>query len=297
MIELRHLRTVMTLKETGNLTAAASRLHLTQSALSHQLKELEARLGIALINRASRPLTLTQAGRRLAELAARVLPQVEQTLADIRALADGQAGRLAVASECHSCLEWLLPRLRGLRARFPGLELDVALSLSYDPLPHLCEGTVDVVLTPDRRDVPGLVWTKLFDYEMRLAVAAQHRLAGRPYILPQDLRDETLLVYPVERTRLDVFTRFLWPAATEPRRVRAVEGSTLLLELAALEQGVAVLPDWLIDTAVASGRIASVRLGSTGLRSSLYACVREAEADLPHLAAFVLSCASGSAEG
>lgn len=295
MIEIRHLRTLLTLMETGSLTAAASRLHLTQSALSHQIKELEERLGISLINRASRPVRLTQGGRRLADLAERVLPQVDQAIAGIRALARGQSGRLIVASECHSCLEWLLPRLRWLREHFPGVELDVAPPASLDLLPHLSEGTVDVVFTPDRREVPGLAWTKLFDYALKLAVASGHRLATRPYVVPDDLREETLLVYPVERSRLDVFTRFLWQAGTEPRRVRPIDGTTLLLELAALDQGVAVLPDWSLSAAVASGRIAALQLGRTGLAGSLYACVREAEVDLPHLATFVRICAGTAA--
>lgn len=291
MIEIRHLRTLIALEETGSLTAAAGRMHLTQSALSHQVKELEERLGVPLINRSGRPLRLTQAGMRLHNLAGMVLPQVEEALAGIRGLAQGKTGRLYIASECHSCLDWLLPRLRPYRDRFPGVELDLVLSASLDPLPRLSEGALDVVLSPDRREVPGLSWTALFDYEMKLVVAADHRLAGRTFVTPEDLRSETLLVYPVERNRLDVFTRFLWPAGTEPERVRSVEGTTLLLELAGLEQGVAVLPDWAVAAALASGRVAALSLGSAGLAGRLHACVREGEAGLPHVAAFVAGCA------
>lgn len=290
MIEIRHLRTLVALEETGSLTAAASRLHVTQSALSHQVKELEDRLGVSLINRSARPLRLTQAGMRLLNLAGRVLPEVEDALAGVRDLTRGTAGRLYIASECHSCLDWLLPRLHIYRDRFPGVELDVVLSASLDPLPRLSEGAVDVVLSPDRREVAGLSWKALFDYEMKLVVATSHRLATRSFVTPEDLRGETLLVYPVERSRLDVFTRFLWPAGREPERVRSVEGTTLLLELAALEQGVAVLPDWAVNSAVEIGRVASLKLGSTGLPGRLHACVREAEVGLPHVEAFVAGC-------
>lgn len=289
MIELRHLRTLAALAETGSLTAAAERLHLTQSALSHQLKDLEQRLGLAVLNRSARPPRPTQAGLRLLELAERVLPQVEEAVSGLKSLARGEHGRLAIASECHSCLEWLLPRLRGYRAHFPGVELDVLLSASLDPLPKLHEGSVDVVLSPDPHATAGLLWTPLFAYEMRLVVAPSHRLAGRAFITPEDLRDEILLVYPVARGRLDIFTRFLWPAGIEPARVRPVESTALLLELAALEQGLAVLPDW--AAIPAQGRVAALRLGEHGMPGRLHACVRAAEATWPHIAGFIVECA------
>jgi len=283
MIEIRHLRTLVALAETGSLTAAAQRLHLTQSALSHQVKELEERLGLALVNRASRPLTLTQAGRRLLGLAGRILPEVDTTLHGLGSLARGEAGRLAIASECHSCLEWLLPRLRLYRKRFHAVELDVSLSATLDPLPRLVEGSLDLVLSPDRRELPGIGWHRLFDYAMRLVVAPGHPLSARAFVTPKDLEGETLLVYPVDKGRLDIFTRFLWPAGAEPARIRPVESTALLIELAVLEQGVAALPDWACETALQAGRIATLALGQNGLSGTLWACVREAEAGLPHI--------------
>ncbi|MFN3594912.1 MAG: LysR substrate-binding domain-containing protein [Thiobacillaceae bacterium] len=287
MLELRHLRTLLALAETGSLTLAAPRLHLTQSALSHQLKELEARLAVSLLDRSARPPRLTQAGERLLDLARRVLPLVDETLDGLRDLARGRAGRLYIASECHSCLEWLLPRLRHYRERFPGVELDVLSSASLDPLPRLLDGGLDVVLSPDPRALSGVVWTPLFDYEMRLLVAAGHPLARRRRIEPADLAAETLLVYPVPRARLDVFVRFLWPAGVEPARVRTVESTAMLIELTALEQGVAVLPDWAYAHVLAEGRICTLRLGGgAGLGGTLHAAVRAAEADLPHVAGF-----------
>ncbi|AHE98933.1 LysR substrate-binding domain-containing protein [Thioalkalivibrio paradoxus] len=287
MIELRHLRTLSALSDAGSLTAAAGRLHLTQSALSHQLKELEDRLGVVLVDRSTRPLRPTQAGRALLSLADRVIPQVDETLAGLSELVRGERGRLYIAGECHSCLEWLLPRLRVYRDRFPGVELDVVLSASLDPLPRLLEGSLDVVLSPDRRDLPGLTWMPLFAYETRLAMTPGHPLAARRHVSPADLAGETLLTYPVSRARLDVFVGFLWPAGVEPRRVRVVESTTMLIELAALGQGVVALPDWACAHAVADGRVQTAALGAAGLAGTLYAAVRAADASLPHVAGFL----------
>lgn len=289
MLELRHLRTLQAIAETGSLTLAAQRLYLTQSALSHQLRELEERLGVPLIDRGARPLRPTQAGQRLITLAHAVLPQVEAAEREVVDIGRGHAGRLAVAGECHSCLDWLLPRLRDYRRRFPRIELDVSLAVSLDPFPALERGAIDLVLTPDRRDLPGIAWEPLFDYRMYAVVASDHPLAQQARLAPDDLRAQTLLTYPVARDRLDVFRRFLWPAGVEPQRVRPVDSSVMLLELAALGQGVAVLPDWLCARAVAEGRVRTLALGEAGLAATLYAAVRAAEAVLPHLQAFVES--------
>ena len=287
MIEIKQLRVLSLIAETGSLTLAAQRMHLTQSALSHQLRDMEAQLGIALVNRGVRPLVLTAAGRLLTALADTVLPQVDATLERLRGLREGRSGRLALAGECHSCLEWVLPLLEGYRQRFPAVELDVVSSATLDPLPRLLDGRLDVVLTPDRRAVPGVVWYPLFEYRLCLAVAHDHRLAAHAYVEPADLAGETLLTYPVERSRLDVFTRFLWPAGLEPARVRTAESSALLVELAALAQGVAALPDWVVAAARSAGRIATPALGAQGLKATLWAALREGEADWPHLAGFV----------
>jgi len=289
MLELRHLRTLQAIAETGSLTLAAQRLYLTQSALSHQLRELEERLRVPLIDRGTRPLRPTQAGRRLVALAQAVLPLVEAAVREVADIGRGHAGRLSVASECHSCLDWLLPRLRDYRKRFPQIELDVSLAVSLDPFPALERGSIDLILTPDPRHLPAIAWEPLFNYRMYAVVASDHPLARQVRLVPEDLRPHTLLTYPVARDRLDVFRRFLWPAGVEPARVRPVDSSVMLLELAALGQGVAVLPDWLCARAVAEGRVCTLELGEAGLAATLYAAVRAVEATLPHLQAFVES--------
>lgn len=280
MLELRHLRTLLALYESGSLTAAARRLHLTQSALSHQLRELEERLALPLVTRGQRPLGLTKAGQHLLALAQTLLPQVDDTLDTLRRLAKGEVGRLHIASECHSCLDWLLPRLRELRRRFPGVDVDVALSASLDPLPRLLDGHLDLVLTPDRREMPGLAWVELFGYPVMLIMAPEHPLAARTKVDAADLVGETLLTYPVARERLDIFTRVLWPAGIEPARVRAAESTAMLVELAALGLGVTALPQWAVEHMVQAGEVAARPLG---IEATLHAAMPEAHAAWPYV--------------
>ena len=125
MLELRHLNTLLAIREAGSLVEAAERLHVTQSALSHQLKDLEHRLGVALIVRRTRPIRFTPAGQRVLELARQVLPRVRRTETELRRLAAGRSGRLHIAIECHSCFQWLMPALDRFREGWPEVELDL----------------------------------------------------------------------------------------------------------------------------------------------------------------------------
>lgn len=124
MLELRHLYTLTALRAHGSLAAAAEELHVTASAVSHQLKEIENYYDISLVNRRTRPLSFTPAGQEVLKLADRILPQVAKTKTNIKRLAHGQTGRLRLASECHSCFDWLMPILNQYRREWTDVELD-----------------------------------------------------------------------------------------------------------------------------------------------------------------------------
>lgn len=278
-IELRHLRSLQAIRDAGSLAKAADSLHLTQSALSHQVKGLERYFDVALFLRNTKPLTLTPAGHRLVTLAQQVLPQIETAEADLKRVASGQAGRLHIAIECHACYEWLMPVLTDFRQRWPEVEVDIRLGLSFDPIPALQRGEVDLVISSDQLALPDVGFIPLFDYEARLVMAAGHPLAARDHILPEHLADQTLITYPVQRSRLDVFTRFLQPAGIEPAQCRQVELTDMLLLLVASDRGVAVLPDWVLTDSHHATGLETRPLTVRGMHGTLYAAIRAAEQD------------------
>ena len=140
MLEIRHLETLTAIRDGGSLQEAAERLHLTQSALSHQLRDLETRLGTPLLNRRTRPARLTTAGLRVLALADEVLPRMRATERELQRLAAGRSGRLHLAIDCHSCFQWLMPALDAFRAQWPDVALDLSAAFSFAPLPALVRG-------------------------------------------------------------------------------------------------------------------------------------------------------------
>ncbi|MGC8697144.1 MAG: LysR substrate-binding domain-containing protein, partial [Halothiobacillus sp.] len=208
-LETRHLRTIRAIAESESLALAAEQLHLTQSALSHQIRAIEAYYGLPLFSRRSRPMQPTPAGRRFLQAAAQVLPMMDELDRDLRQLAGGDTGRLFIALECHSCFSWLLPTLDAYREQWPNIDTDLSLSHSFDALDALMRGLVDVVVSSDPVDNPELCFVPLFHYDIMLALAPQHPLAAEAFITPAMLADQTVITYPVSRHRLDIFSRFL----------------------------------------------------------------------------------------
>ena len=296
MIEKRHLKTLVALRDTGSLVEAAERMFLTQSALSHQLKDLEERLGCSLFIRKTRPPRFTSAGRRLLKLADEVLPMIKSAERDLSRLAGGQAGRLYISIECHSCFQWLIPALDRYRNHWPEVELDLSGGFNFAPIPALARGDLDLVITSDPVELPGLTYIPLFQYEALLAISKDHRLNSKSFIEPEDLVPETLITYPVDRNRLDVFTRFMDPVDMEPASVRTAELTAMMLQLVATGRGVASIPNWALTEYLEKDYVVAKKLGAEGQWAILYAAIREDQLTSPFLEDFISTAIETSFE-
>jgi LysR family transcriptional regulator for metE and metH len=283
-LEFRHLRSIKAIHEEGGLARAAERLNITQSALSHQIKGLEDQTGVELFVRRSKPLRLSAAGQRLLRLADKVLPEIDAVQAEFAGLRAGSSGRLHIAIECHACFEWLFPVLEAFRKSWPDVDVDIRPGLAFDALPALQKEEVDLVVSSDPEDLPGVTFTPLFDYAPVFVASAQHPLAQKPFVDAQDFRGETLITYPVERSRLDVFSQLLTPAKVEPAAIRQVELTAVILLLVASNRGIAVLPDWVVREVKYSSDYVTRPLTAAGLTRRLYAATRSDDTAKPYMA-------------
>ena len=283
-IEMRHLRAVRAIHDAGGLSKAADMLNLTQSALSHQIKGLEDQVGIDLFVRRTKPLKLSVAGMRMLKLADRVLPEVQVAEEEFRGLLSGKTGRLHIAIECHACFEWLFPVLEAFRKAWPGVDVDIRPGLAFDALPALAREEVDLVVSSDPEKHPDLEFSPLFDYDPVFVASSQHALAQKEWIEAQDFLDEVLITYPVDRPRLDVFSQLLMPAKVEPRSVRQIELTAVILLLVASNRGVAVLPDWVVREVRYNSDYVTRPLTEHGITRRLFAATRRDDTTKPFMA-------------
>lgn len=283
-LELRHLRTIRAIHETGGLARAADTLNITQSALSHQIKGLEDQAGVELFARRTKPLKLSAAGLRLLRLAERVLPEVEALQDDFMGLRSGRAGRLHIAMECHACFEWLFPVLEQFRKSWPDVDVDIKAGLAFDALNALEREEVDLVISSDPEERRDVDFSPLFDYEPVFVASAQHPLAQKPFVTAEDFRDETLIAYPVDRSKLDIFSLMLMPAGVEPRAIRRVELTAVILLLVASNRGVTVLPDWVLRQVRISDDYVTRPLTENGMTRRMFAATRAEDTAKPYMA-------------
>ncbi len=286
MIELRDLQLLRQLRELGSLSAVGLALQLSQSAISHHLRDLEQRLGSPLVHRRVKPLRFTAIGRRLLQSAEIITAEMQECERDISALLHHDQQRCHIALECHSCFEWLIPSIERFRLQWPEIDLDIRTHMSFDPLPSLADGIVDMVVATDRSSRPDITFTALGSYEMVLIVSPKHPLAKRKFARPQDLRDECLITYPVETCRLDIYNQFLEPAGINPQR-RQCELTMMIIQLVAGGRGLAALPRWALGNAEQRGIVQTLPLGSKGIHSELLLAYRSEDQDQQHVQDFI----------
>ncbi|MBL1271861.1 MAG: LysR family transcriptional regulator [Oceanospirillales bacterium] len=287
MIERNHLEVLRAVETEGSLTAAASRLHLTQSALSHSVRKLEQQLGTLIWLREGRQLRLTQAGNHLLALANRLLPQFEHAEMLIDQFARGQAGTLRIGMECHPCYQWLLKVVGPYLEQWPSVDVDVKQKFQFGGIGALFGHDIDMLVTPDPLHRPGLVFEPVFDYEQVLVVAANHSLAGKPWVEAADLEPETLITYPVAIERLDVFNYLLVPANMRPARHKTIETTDIMLQMVAAGRGVAALPRWLVTEYSDRLAIVPVKLGKNGIAKQIFLGRRERDVGVQYMDSFM----------
>jgi LysR family transcriptional regulator for metE and metH len=286
VIERHHLAIIRTVDEVGSMTAAAEKLNLTQSALSHTMKKFEEQVGTPIWQRSGRRLVPTQTGQYLLAVANRLLPQLQHADLVVQHFAKGEKGRLRIGMECHPCYQWLLSIVEPYLADWPAVDVDVKQRFQFGGMAALFSQDIDVLVTPDPLEKPGVTFIPVFAYEQVLVVSEQHPLAKEPFISPQQLCSETLLTYPVEKNRLDVYSQFLTPAYCQPARHKSIEDTDIMIQLVAANRGVCALPRWLVDDYQSRFAIRPVSLGVKGIRKHIHLGFRDGEDALDYVSAF-----------
>lgn len=282
MLELRQLRSLVAIADSGKLATAAERVHLSQSALSHQIRALEDHHGLALFERTRQGLQFTPAGERLLTLARSVLAEVSAAERDLQRMKGETTGELRIALECHTCFDWLMPVMHAFRQRWPEVEVDLVAGFHAEPLALLKEGRADLVIGSAPKSARAWQVSPLFRFEMMAVVANDHPLRHKRFITARDLADETLITYPVPDARIDLVREVLAPAKVNPAR-RTAELTVAIVQLVASRRGVAALPSWGLQSYLEHDYVQAVRIGPKGLWSELHAICPKALASRPYM--------------
>ena len=286
-LEIRHLQLVAGIADAGSMTRAAGHLHLTQSALSHQLRDIEGRLGTPLFTRLGRRMVLTEAGRRVLEAARRVLGEVQNAEDEVRRLAGHGTGTIRVCTQCYTGYHWLAGLLTTFATRHPNVTVNVAADATGRPVDALIDGRIDLAILIDPVKDRRLRLRPLFTDEMVAIVAKAHPLARRAWVAPEALAEQHLLLYSSDPQDSFAFRRILEPNGLKPARVSFIMLTEAMIELARAGTGVGILPRWSAQRAISSGAVTALSITRRGMRRQWAAATLAAHADPPYLADFI----------
>ena len=243
-MNLRQLRYLVALADERHFTRAAAREHVAQPALSQQIRSLESELGVALVERTTRKVAMTQAGELLVARARRALGELDAAQAELQSLAGVQSGRLAVGA-LHTMgpvdLSLLLARFH---ERYPAIELIVREQSSEELATMLRDDEIDLAFlsVTERVQRPGLTLRPLVSEELVVVLATGHPLAGRERLRIGDLADEAFISFRVGARLRELLDRAAAGAGFEPRIALESNESRRIRSMVSHGLGVAVLP-------------------------------------------------------
>ncbi|MBA6303176.1 LysR substrate-binding domain-containing protein [Colwellia sp. MB02u-14] len=247
--ELKQLKSILALEAGGNMRKAAYQLCLSQSALSHQFRELEHRVGGELFIRNSVPLIFTQKGQVLLSLAKKILPQVSKAHQQLMQK-NMTHHNIVIDIQCHACFQWLLPIIQKTSNTFHYYEFEFEFGNSSFLSNH--QSQAGLLFSDDENNNTYNATQKIGSVELLAILPKHHALTQRKFIDAEDFALQTLLTYPVEKDRLDIFNLLLRPKHVQPAQIKQVDNSHVILQMVAANMGIAILPNWLVTSMAGS---------------------------------------------
>ncbi|GAB3251752.1 LysR family transcriptional regulator [Larkinella harenae] len=288
-MELRHLQMVREVATCGNLTKAADRLYLTQSALSHQLKEIESYFNTQLFIRDKKQMLLTDAGAVVLEAAEKILQEVAETRAKVKRLTDKESGEVRLCTECYTSYHWLSGFLREYRAVYPKVDVKIEIDGTHHAFRYLLENRIDVAILEDAIN-PKFNYTPLFQDEFVVIVAPDHEWAGREWVTADEFADQNYIMYNIPEERSTNFNMLY--KDRRPPRLYKMTLTEAILEMVKAGMGVAMLPNWVVRPYLRSGEIAAIALTENRMLRTWYAATLKNKQLPPYTVAFIEKLAS-----
>jgi len=278
-LEMRHLRMLQAMARTGSVTRAAAMLGLTQSALSHQIREAERRLGLDLFVQRDKRMQMTPIAVSLSEEAGRILTQLERLEQQIARDRGVMRHIVRIGCGAYSGYRWLPGFLKVFQQHAPDIDIEVVADATQRPLQALQDRDIDVAVTSGTPDKSTTRSLQLFRDELVLIMAPHHPLAGKDVIVAQDLSDQVYISYSAVAEKGHEYERFIKPAQVSYRSMLRVELTEAIVELVIGGFGISILSRWAVNHYLQSGALASARVTRKGLHVDWYAATRKSEPD------------------
>lgn len=269
-MEIRHLRLIKAIVEEGSITKAIDKLHLTQSALSHQLKEAEYQLGTKIFLRQNKKLILTKAGEKLYATANEILDKLSDTEKEIKQLIFGEVGEIRISTECYSSYHWLPSVLKQFHLLYPNIELKIVMEATHYPLQKLQENILDIAIISDPIKDENIKYVELFQDEMMMVVSENHSWANKKYVVAEDFINEHLLIHSLPMESVTIHQFLLAPAKITPKKITPLPLTEASIEMVKADMGIMAMAKWALQPYLKNNNLKAIKIGKNGLKRKHY---------------------------
>jgi LysR family transcriptional regulator, regulator for metE and metH len=261
-IEIKHLRLLRAISESGNMTRAAEKLCITQSALSQQLKDIESKLGTDLFSRTRKKMVLTRTGKQLLQIAEQVIEVVDTAELEIARRVSGERGELKVGTQCIFCYKWLPQVLSLFHRKFPNVNIEIGNSadLAEELETKKYDLIISGAISPDETHTS----IPLFQDQLVCIMATDNPLAAGGFIRLEDFSRYNLISH-AEKSRNRFYQQTLKPRGIEPKRIMNVGAPQAIIELVVTGFGIGIFPRWAIQEALQTYQLSACPIGRSGL--------------------------------
>ena len=286
-MELKYFRLIKTIAEEGNIANSSEKLFLTQSALSHQLRELEERLGFKVFHRTRNNWKLTREGETLHQMANELMQTIEDGFDQIQQRKSGSKGTIRVSAECQSYLPGLPAFVQKMGVLYPEIEIDLKLGATHQTVSEVLSGEIDIAIVTTKPDSDSLTSFEIFDDELFALIHEEHPLSDHHYLDAGHFTDIHLLINSFPLENVSVYEHFLKPNKVVPAKTSAIPFTEISLQMVAANMGVMCLPKWALNSLRLPENLVFKSIGKNGLKRTHHLVVKKANVNQDHMNAFI----------
>ena len=269
-METRHLKLIKSIVEEGSIANAIDKLHLTPSALSHQLREAEWQLGTKIFYRINKRLILTPVGEKLYASAVNILSEINRVKKEIDIMVSGEKGTIRISTECYTSYHWLPSLLKRFKQQCPNIEVRIIFQATSKPLQKLYEGEIDLAITNDPIVNDKIEFIELFKDEMWAVIPEDHVWADKAYVIADDFTEVNLIVHSEPLETVIVYKKILQPAGVIPQNITILPLTEAAIEMVKADMGIMVIPYWTLKPYLNNNELKIVKVTAEGLYRHQY---------------------------
>ena len=288
-MELKYLRLIKTIAEEGSIANSSEKLFLTQSALSHQLKEVESQLGFKVFHRTRNKWKLTEEGNELYDMACEVTSRIEKGLDSIQQLRNGSNGTINVSTECYSFYNGLSAFIQKMGMLYPEINVNLILEATFQPIPKILSNEVDIAIVTSKPVDESLTCLEVHEDEIFAILHKEHPLSDLKHLETSHFSDLHLIIHSFPLESVYVYAKFLKPNHINPAKISAIPLTEVALEMVQANMGVMCVPKWAFKSFKLSEDLRFVKIGKHGLKRTQYLVARKADASKKYVNDFLVN--------